>query len=393
MITRGQKIRLGFFVVVSASLIAAMIVVLLGNELGQEQDIYSTRFTETVSGLEVGAPVKYHGVRVGTVESIEIDREQVEEVIVTLALKRKTPVKEDTLVVMNTMGITGLKFLELTGGTDNTPFRTAGGEIPSGPSFMHKLTGKADVITEKIELLVNNLVDLTGEEQQTRIAAMLEDGSQTLSSVRKLITDNEEELDTAVKDLAATAKELRKVSGNVDERLDRIEGDVRLVVTDVRQLVGQLEGAVSQQNDNISVVMGQSSDVVSSVQTLLDNRDVRQVPREVLQAIQATRSLVTNAESRLTRLATTLNDGASVLHDRLSDQRLDQTLNNLVTLSSNMDGLVKTMDLTMRQSREDIFKTLGNLEDVVRNLNDFTQMLLENPSILLRGSQLKERDL
>jgi len=393
MITRGQKVRLGFFVVVSASLIAAMIVVLLGNELGQEQDLYTTRFTESVSGLEVGAPVKYHGVRVGTVESIAIDREQVEEVVVTLALKRKTPVKEDTVVVLNTMGITGLKFLELNGGTDDTPFRMPGEEIPSGASFMHKLTGKADVITEKIELLVNNLVELTGDEQRARISTMLDDGSQALTSVKKLVTDNEEELDTTIKDLAAAAKELRKVSGNVEGRLDRIEEDVHKVVTDVHQLVGQLEGAVSQQNDNISVLMGQSSDVVSSVQTLLDSRETRQMPREVLRAIQETRSLVTNTETRLTRLVTTLNDGASILHDRLSDQRLDQTLNNLVTLSSNMDGLVQTMDLTMRQSREDIFKTLGNLEDVVRNLNDFTQMLLENPSILLRGSQLKERDL
>ncbi len=393
MITRGQKIRLGFFVVVSASLIAAMIVVLLGNELGQEQDIYTTRFTESVSGLEVGAPVKYHGVRVGTVESIEIDREQVEEVVVTLALKRKTPVKEDTMVVLNTMGITGLKFLELNGGTDDTPFRLPGEEIPSGPSLMHRLTGKADVITEKIELLVNNLVELTGDEQRARVSAMLDDGSEALSSVRRLVTENEEELDTTIKDLSQAATELRKVSGTVQDRLDRIEGDVHKVVTDVHQLVEQLDGVVARQDDNVSVLMGQSSDVVLSVQKLLDSRETRQMPREVLQAIQETRSLVTHTEERLARLMTTLNDGASVVHDRLSDERLDQTLNNLVTLSSNMDELVRTMDLTMRQSREDIFKTLGNLEDVVRNLNDFTQMLLENPSILLRGSQLKERDL
>ncbi len=68
-------------------------------------------------------------------------------------------------------------------------------------------------------------------------------------------------------------------------------------------------------------------------------------------------------------------------------------LDSLARLSKQLEGFVDTLDLTMRQSREDIFATLTNLKDVVRNLNDFTQMLLESPSILLRGSQLKERSL
>ncbi|MCB0316686.1 MAG: MCE family protein, partial [Calditrichaeota bacterium] len=47
------------------------------------------------SGLEVGSPVKYLGIKVGTIKNISIAPEDVSRIIVKVALKPGTPVKED----------------------------------------------------------------------------------------------------------------------------------------------------------------------------------------------------------------------------------------------------------------------------------------------------------
>lgn len=73
MTTRSQKVRLGVFVVVSSAIVIAVFITLAGIKLMEESDMYKVQFDETVSGLEIGAQVKYNGVRVGQVASITIN--------------------------------------------------------------------------------------------------------------------------------------------------------------------------------------------------------------------------------------------------------------------------------------------------------------------------------
>ena len=116
MSTRAQKVRLGIFLVSAALIFGGSIVVLAGLKLWNPKDRYFVRYEESISGLELGSTVKMKGVRVGQVEDIDIG-DDVESVVVTLSLNPGTPIPEDTRAVMTSIGITGLKFIELTGGS------------------------------------------------------------------------------------------------------------------------------------------------------------------------------------------------------------------------------------------------------------------------------------
>jgi len=393
MVTRSQKIRLGVFVVLASALLAGMVVVLLGSSIGQLTDTYTTRFEESVSGLELGAPVKYHGVRVGSVDGIMIDPDDVSEVIVTLSLDHGTPIKEDSQVVLNTMGITGLKFLEIMGGTDKTRFLAPGEEIPSGPSLIHRLTGKADVITEKVEMLVNNLVEVTGEQEREQLKKILSDVQETMESVRRIIAENEAGVSQAVKDLSATAENLRELTTDGKETLaiinDSIEGlrDGILVVAD------EVSEVLAEQNANLGFLIANVDDAVLSAQKVIGSDEIARLPKRIDQTVVAARDLLTNADGHVGTIKDKVVRVAKTLDGRIGDPRIDGMMDHLSRLSQNADELVETLDLTARQSRLDIFVTLDELKDVVRNLNDFTQMLLENPSVLLRGNQQEERKL
>ena len=72
--------KLGLFVVVGIVLSLTTITFLGAQSLQKQVVSYQTYFDESVQGLEVGSPVKFRGVTIGTVSAIDIaaDRRHVE---------------------------------------------------------------------------------------------------------------------------------------------------------------------------------------------------------------------------------------------------------------------------------------------------------------------------
>ena len=95
-------------------------------------DRYYAFMRESVAGLSVNSTVKYRGVDVGRVKEIALSPENPEEVRLVLDIDRGTPIKTDTIAVLETQGLTGLATLNLTGGSRDAPplQATEGQEYP-----------------------------------------------------------------------------------------------------------------------------------------------------------------------------------------------------------------------------------------------------------------------
>jgi len=133
-----------FVLVLSAGLIGGVLWLSSGKSYRTSYDIYQTYTRDSVAGLNMNAPVRYRGVEVGRVRKIALAPNNVEQVQLTLAIERGTPVKVDTLAVLQTQGLTGLAFVELTGGSrDSPPLEVQNNDeypvIKSGPSLMTRL--------------------------------------------------------------------------------------------------------------------------------------------------------------------------------------------------------------------------------------------------------------
>ena len=70
MAEKQSHYRLGVFVLVTIGLLVAILFVLGGRSLFQPTFTFETYFNSSVSGLEIGAPVRYRGVPLGTVSEI-----------------------------------------------------------------------------------------------------------------------------------------------------------------------------------------------------------------------------------------------------------------------------------------------------------------------------------
>ena len=76
MSQKAHYFKIGLFII-GATLLAIVGVIVLGSGRWFENvRMVETYFTESVQGLEIGAPVRLHGVRLGRVESIRLAREE-----------------------------------------------------------------------------------------------------------------------------------------------------------------------------------------------------------------------------------------------------------------------------------------------------------------------------
>src|SRR5258708_28651666 len=81
----------GMFIIVFSVAIAFAFVWLA--KAGHRDDVvYRIHFTESVSGLSLGDPVRFMGVDVGAVKNMKIDSENPRQVVVDVGLRKETPV-------------------------------------------------------------------------------------------------------------------------------------------------------------------------------------------------------------------------------------------------------------------------------------------------------------
>ena len=143
----------GLFII-GLSVAAALFFVWLASPGHRDDVIYRIHFTESISGLALGDPVKFRGVDVGTVKAMTIDPEDPRRVQVDVRLRKETPVKTDTKASLQLKGITGVVFIDLNGGTPNAQSlvaATAEGAIPEIASEKSRLASAIDQLPKVIE--------------------------------------------------------------------------------------------------------------------------------------------------------------------------------------------------------------------------------------------------
>ncbi len=147
----------GLFIIV-LSLAAALAFAWLSGSGHRDDVLYRIRFDESVSGLSVGDPVKFRGVDVGTVRSMNLDPTDPNRVQVDVALRKDAPVKADTKASLKLKGITGVLFIELNGGSaDEKPLVavTPEGTIPEIASEKSSLTTALEALPKAIDRFIS----------------------------------------------------------------------------------------------------------------------------------------------------------------------------------------------------------------------------------------------
>lgn len=302
-ITKSQKARLGIFMIAGGVLLVLFIAIPIGFRLDDRTELYYSIFGEgeSVSGLVEGAEVKYNGVRVGNIEEILLNPDDFTQIKVVYRIDRnKIAMTEGMEARTGMMGITGLLYVELTGGAPDAKVLKEGSEISAKPSLMHTITGKAEDIVLKVELLLNHLNMLTDPEN--------------ITSINK------------------TLKNVEGITGSANQFMENLTPKADEIVVSARSIMKKVDDIASD---------------IKSITTKVD-RDV-------------------------------------------DLGKFGKILDQIDSTAAAMKALSENLDMTVKQSREDITISMENLRETLENTNELSKILMENPSLILKGDSQKER--
>jgi len=322
-LSRGQKVRLGVFVLVGLVALLGTIGVLIAQAALGTRDVYYIRLP-SVGGLSPGSQVRYRGLRVGRVEELRITPGDVESVRVAIALDEGTPIKADTTAVLEMQGVTGLRYVELSGGTNDAPPLPPGGTIPAVGSTFELLSERASSITEKIERITARLATLTEGISGERIERAVSGVESTIARVRELV---------------------EQATGPAVEVLER-----------AATLATALEALAHAGEDTL----GEASSTLRKVREWVD-------------------------PEQLGRLVGSLERASRAAERRLSDDDLGATLLAFRRLAESAGAAVGRADLTLVQIKDDLLRALDELVTGAEAFAEFASLLREDPAALIRG--------
>ncbi|MBI4575916.1 MAG: MCE family protein [Planctomycetes bacterium] len=233
MVSGSQKLRAGVFVLGCAVVAAGLVAVAAGARYAEDRVTHTVDFAESVNGLEKSSAVKFRGVRVGEVSEIRIPLDDPSKIRVTLRVDRAVPIYADARATLRPMGVTGLVYVEITGGTPDQGRLQDGGEMAAEPSFMASFTDAAASVFSRMDTVLASI----GETLDAQARADLK---RLLAALRGMAERNAPAVDRATDEVARLAAHMNRTLDRMDRVLERNESDLRLTVRDLRELAREL---------------------------------------------------------------------------------------------------------------------------------------------------------
>jgi len=269
--TRANYVLIGAFA--AATTVAAFIflVWLAGFEGDVERRTYEVYFDGSVAGLSVGGDVRYNGIKVGEVTEISIG-DDPRFVRILIVIDTRTPVKVDSQARLEFQGITGVAFIEITGGSPDSPDLEAkeGEDLPriiaDRSAVQELITSAPLVLTAANDFLIR--IDRLLSENEGQISATVRD----VETVSGIVAANNVEIDEILKNLSEASDQVVDVTTKMNVMMDDLQVAVvgyGALAEDARGLIAQAEPALDQ--------LAKSS--IPEIDRLL--RDTRQMVRSV----------------------------------------------------------------------------------------------------------------
>jgi phospholipid/cholesterol/gamma-HCH transport system substrate-binding protein len=212
-----------FVLVLGTGLIAVVLWLASGGALQKKYDTYLAIEDESVAGLNLNAPVKYNGVDVGKVRSIELDPANPQRVNLLFSIEHGTPIKTDTVAILKTQGLTGIAYVELSGGAMDAPLLTvtvgyAYPVIRTKPSLSARLENVLTSVLEKLDSTSSNLNALLSDENRTAVKTALAD----IATITHTVAARKDSIDAAITSTAKTMDNAARLAAKMGPVIDRI---------------------------------------------------------------------------------------------------------------------------------------------------------------------------
>lgn len=250
METKANHVLIGAFTLAIGA--ALLLFVLWASRYSADRawNEYDVVFEEAVTGLSVGGVVQYNGITVGEVRDLSLDPQDPSRVIARIRLDADTPVTTDTVAQLGITGLTGIAFIQLSGGSAQAPLLHAASddEVPTivaKTSALQSLLASSEDIATTVSDVVVRIRKLLSEENMERIGAVIAD----VEAISDALANERENIGSLVADASEAARTLNATLADAERLIARLDGTVAKVdselVDELPQLVDSLDRSLS----------------------------------------------------------------------------------------------------------------------------------------------------
>ncbi|MFM7332137.1 MAG: MlaD family protein [Brachymonas sp.] len=283
MENKSHALAAGTFVILVTALLIGLAAWLMRDTRIRDSLEFSTR--ESVTGLSPQAPVRYRGIGVGKVESIEFDPQVRGNVLVRLAIDQGTPVTKSTYAVLGYQGVTGLAYVQLDDPGSSAELLNLSGAKPPRielrPSLLSKLSDQGANILIQVEETAKRLNLLLAPENQKALVGSMQAVGKSADNFSAQMTAMQKILDAQfgpertdipalVRDTRQTMNALQTTSSEFSKTAVETT-KAAAALSSVAQRVAEKGGTLDRVNDGITSATQSVQAVGQGAQALTAN--------------------------------------------------------------------------------------------------------------------------
>lgn len=233
---------IGAFVLVLGGMLVAGLLWLAAGGATTRYTTYALYLKSGAASLNRDSPVLYHGVAVGRVAEITLDPDNPTQARVLLDIRQGVPIKADTRATVDTRGVTGSGFVNLSGGASDSPQLTAKpGQpypvIPAQQNGIESLTAAAQQVARRIVEISARLQRILSDKNINAISQSL----QNIRAVTAGLARRTKQLDSAIDHLNGTLANAQTASVRLPALIDQVHA----TVVSIRSVANKVGGAAS----------------------------------------------------------------------------------------------------------------------------------------------------
>lgn len=267
METRANYIMVGFFVLLLAFGSLGFVLWLAKFQFDQEFARYDIVFESTVTGLREGSAVRYRGVRVGEVISVDLDPDRPTAIRTTIEIQKRTPVRADSVATLELEGLTGGRYVQLSGGSPSAaPLEPPPGrklaEIPPGSSSFEQVLEDAPEVLENVNMLLLRAQALLSDNNLRNIEQLIGN----LTEVTAAFAENRGNVEKLIADASITMENLRDATGSLETMAGSLETNVQQLTDRADSTLGAFESMAGSIDREVTLTSKDARGLIASLQ-------------------------------------------------------------------------------------------------------------------------------
>ena len=263
MAKRQEEIKAGALIVVTIVLFLTALIFVGGVNLLRKQRVTYTTYFKFAGGLEPGAFVRFGGLKVGTVQSAEIDPKDSTRIRVRLSVNSSTPVRANSRARISTLGFLGENYVEVSPGTRDAELLKPGSELPAAEivqladvfnnvnnitvnanKLVNDLDDKFLVLANNADKLITNLNTVVGPENRQHLQAALANVDAMLAETRPHLKGSLANIDTASAKLGPTIDNANQTITQTKTLANNLHGTIEENRKEIREALIRLRASL-----------------------------------------------------------------------------------------------------------------------------------------------------